>query len=44
MTTMAARMGTLPIALGLGVGVESRHPLDFAVVGRLLALQLSTLY
>ncbi len=33
MTTMAALMGTLPIALGFGAGAESRRPLGLAVVG-----------
>src|SRR6202030_2251586 len=36
MTTMAALMGTLPIALGLGAGAESRRPLGIAVVGGLV--------
>ena len=40
MTTMAALMGTLPIALGLGAGAESRRPLGLAVVGGLLFSQL----
>jgi len=44
MTTMAALMGTLPIALGLGAGGESRQPLGLAVVGGLLVSQLITLY
>ena len=44
MTTMAALMGTLPIALGLGAGGESRQPLGLAVVGGLLTSQLLTLY
>ncbi len=44
MTTMAALMGTLPIALGLGAGSESRRPLGLAVVGGLLFSQLVTLY
>jgi HAE1 family hydrophobic/amphiphilic exporter-1 len=44
MTTMAALMGTLPIALGLGAGAESRQPLGLAVVGGLLVSQLLTLY
>ncbi|MBD2681314.1 MULTISPECIES: efflux RND transporter permease subunit [Nostoc] len=44
MTTMAALMGTLPIALGLGAGAESRRPLGMAVVGGLLFSQLLTLY
>jgi hydrophobic/amphiphilic exporter-1 (mainly G- bacteria), HAE1 family len=44
MTTMAALMGTLPIALGLGAGSESRRPLGIAVVGGLLFSQFLTLY
>jgi HAE1 family hydrophobic/amphiphilic exporter-1 len=44
MTTMAALMGTLPIALGLGAGAESRRPLGLAVVGGLLVSQMLTLY
>ncbi len=44
MTTMAALMGTLPIALGLGAGGEARQPLGLAVVGGLLTSQLLTLY
>ncbi len=44
MTTMAALMGTLPIALGLGAGAEARRPLGLAVVGGLLFSQLLTLY
>ena len=44
MTTMAAIMGTLPIALGLGAGAELRQPLGMAVVGGLLTSQLLTLY
>jgi len=44
MTTMAALMGTLPIALGFGAGAESRRPLGLAVVGGLLFSQLVTLY
>ena len=44
MTTMAALMGTLPIALGYGAGSESRRPLGLAVVGGLLFSQLVTLY
>ncbi len=44
MTTMAALLGTLPIALGLGAGAESRRPLGLAVVGGLLVSQLLTLY
>lgn len=44
MTTMAALFGTLPIALGIGAGAESRQPLGVAVVGGLLFSQLITLY
>ena len=44
MTTMAALMGTLPIALGLGAGAEARRPLGLAVVGGLLVSQTLTLY
>jgi len=44
MTTMAALMGTLPIAVGWGSGAESRRPLGLAVVGGLAFSQLITLY
>jgi len=44
MTTFAALMGTLPIALGFGAGAESRRPLGLAVVGGLLFSQMLTLY
>ena len=44
MTTMAALMGTLPIAIGFGAGSEARRPLGLAVVGGLLVSQLLTLY
>jgi HAE1 family hydrophobic/amphiphilic exporter-1 len=44
MTTAAALMGTLPIALGVGAGAESRRSLGLAVVGGLLLSQLLTLY
>jgi HAE1 family hydrophobic/amphiphilic exporter-1 len=44
MTTCAALMGTLPIAIGFGAGSESRRPLGMAVVGGLLFSQLLTLY
>src|SRR5206468_11149705 len=43
MTTLAALMGTLPIALGVGAGSESRRPLGLAVVGGLAFSQLITL-
>jgi len=44
MTTMAAFMGTLPIALGFGAGADARRPLGLAVVGGLVVSQLLTLY
>jgi hydrophobe/amphiphile efflux-1 (HAE1) family protein len=44
MTTMAALLGSAPIALGWGAGGESRRPLGLAVVGGLLVSQLITLY
>ncbi len=44
MTTMAALMGTLPIALGVGQGSESRRPLGIAVVGGLAFSQVVTLF
>jgi HAE1 family hydrophobic/amphiphilic exporter-1 len=44
MTTMAAIMGTLPIAIGFGAGAEARRPLGLAVVGGLIFSQLITLY
>jgi len=44
MTTMAALMGTIPIAIGWGSGAESRRPLGLAVVGGLAFSQLVTLY
>jgi HAE1 family hydrophobic/amphiphilic exporter-1 len=44
MTTMCALFGTLPIALGLGAGAESRRPLGLAVVGGLAFSQFITLY
>ena len=44
MTTMAALMAGLPIALGYGAGGESRRPLGLAVVGGLLFSQTLTLY
>jgi HAE1 family hydrophobic/amphiphilic exporter-1 len=43
MTTMAALMGALPIALGMGAGAELRQPLGVAVVGGLLVSQVVTL-
>jgi HAE1 family hydrophobic/amphiphilic exporter-1 len=44
MTTMAALMGAIPIALGLGAGGETRRPLGLTVVGGLLLSQFLTLY
>ncbi len=44
MTTMAAMLGALPIALGIGAGGPARRPLGLAVVGGLLVSQLLTLY
>jgi HAE1 family hydrophobic/amphiphilic exporter-1 len=44
MTTVAALMGTLPIALGFGAGAEARRPLGLAVVGGLLFSQILTLF
>jgi HAE1 family hydrophobic/amphiphilic exporter-1 len=44
MTTFAALMGTLPIAMGFGAGAESRRPLGLAVVGGLVFSQMLTLF
>jgi multidrug efflux pump subunit AcrB len=44
MTTMAALLGAVPIALGFGAGGEARRPLGLAVVGGLVVSQLITLY
>ena len=44
MTTMAAILGTLPIALGVGMGAEARRPLGIATVGGLVVSQMLTLY
>ena len=44
MTTLAALMGALPIALGIGAGAELRQPLGLAVVGGLVFSQMVTLY
>ena len=44
MTTMAAIMGTLPIAIGFGAGANSRRPLGVSVVGGLIFAQVVTLY
>jgi len=44
MTTMAALMGTLPIAIGMGAGADTRRSLGLVVVGGLLVSQVLTLY
>lgn len=44
MTTLAASMGALPIALGIGAGAEARQPLGLIVVGGLILSQFVTLY
>jgi len=44
MTTLAAIMGAIPIALGIGAGAEVRRPLGLAVVGGLVFSQIVTLY
>jgi HAE1 family hydrophobic/amphiphilic exporter-1 len=44
MTTLAALLGSVPIALGFGAGGEARRPLGLAVVGGLVVSQLITLY
>jgi multidrug efflux pump len=44
MTTMAALLGALPLALGAGDGAELRTPLGIAIVGGLILSQLLTLY
>jgi multidrug efflux pump subunit AcrB len=44
MTTMAALLGALPLAIGLGTGSELRRPLGIAVVGGLIFSQVLTLY
>ena len=44
MTTLAALLGALPLALGTGVGSELRHPLGIAIVGGLILSQALTLY
>ena len=43
MTTMAALLGALPLALGTGVGSELRRPLGIAIVGGLIVSQMLTL-
>jgi multidrug efflux pump len=44
MTTMAAMLGALPLALGTGTGSELRYPLGITIVGGLIVSQLVTLY
>jgi multidrug efflux pump len=44
MTTMAALLGALPLALGSGVGSELRRPLGISIVGGLIFSQMMTLY
>ena len=44
MTTMAALLGALPLAVGMGVGSELRRPLGIAIVGGLIVSQVLTLY
>jgi multidrug efflux pump subunit AcrB len=44
MTTLAALLGGLPLALGTGMGAELRRPLGIAIVGGLIVSQLLTLY
>ena len=44
MTTMAAMLGALPLALGTGTGSELRRPLGIAIVGGLIFSQMLTLY
>src|SRR5262249_14806361 len=44
MTTMAALFGALPLALGLGEGIELRRPLGISIVGGLIVSQMLTLY
>jgi multidrug efflux pump subunit AcrB len=44
MTTMAALLGALPLALGTGVGSELRRPLGMTIVGGLIMSQILTLY
>ena len=44
MTTMAALLGALPLALGTGTGSELRRPLGITIVGGLIVSQMLTLY
>jgi len=44
MTTMAAMLGAVPLAIGTGTGTELRRPLGIAIIGGLMVSQLLTLY
>jgi len=44
MTTLAAMLGAVPLAIGFGVGSELRRPLGISIVGGLLVSQMLTLY
>jgi multidrug efflux pump len=44
MTTMAAMLGAVPLAIGTGTGSELRRPLGIAIIGGLIVSQLLTLY
>ncbi len=44
MTTMAAMLGALPLALGFGDGAELRRPLGISIIGGLIVSQILTLY
>ena len=44
MTTMAAMLGAVPLAIGFGEGAELRQPLGIAIVGGLIVSQVLTLY
>jgi multidrug efflux pump len=44
MTTRATLLGAMPLALGLGEGIELRHPLGISIVGGLIVSQVLTLY
>ena len=44
MTTMAAMLGALPLAIGMGIGKELRRPLGITIIGGLIVSQLLTLY
>jgi Cu/Ag efflux pump CusA len=44
MTTMAAMLGALPLALGTGTGSELRQPLGITIIGGLIVSQMLTLY